>query len=241
MSFLTRRGVVVLVGAASAACVSVASFSLVYKLLKFGFGTGEMARTMTKITFYPTLLYNVVMEKVSSRNWYDRIDEAVILGAIPFRSDLPKLLSSDANVKRVITLNEDFKLRFSKRWTVQPEEWASLGVKHLHLKVVDLVAAPSVEQTRSGVEFIREAKALNESVYVHCKAGRTRSATVVAAYLIEHAGMTPAEAADHLTAIRSHVSIRRPQKRLLELYYEDCLKRKQLPEEGEAVATTVAE
>ena len=101
------------------------------------------------------------MEKVSSRNWYDRIDEAVVLGAIPFRSDLPKLLSpapDGCNVKRVITLNEDFELRFSKYWTVQPEEWASHGVKHLHLKVVDLVAAPSVEQTRSGVEFIREAK-----------------------------------------------------------------------------------
>ena len=98
------------------------------------------------------------MEKVSSRNWYDRIDEAVILGAIPFRSDLPKLLT-DENVKRVITLNEDFELRFSKWWTVQPEEWASLGVRHLHLRVVDLVAAPSVEQTRAGVEFIKGAKA----------------------------------------------------------------------------------
>ena len=67
----------------------------------------------------PFLSYNVVMEKVSSRNWYDRIDEAVILGAIPFRSDLPKLLPNtdapnDCNVKRVITLNEDFELQFSK-------------------------------------------------------------------------------------------------------------------------------
>ena len=56
MSLVSRRGIVVLVGAASAACVSIASFSLVYKLLKFGIGTGEMARTMTKVTFYPTLL-----------------------------------------------------------------------------------------------------------------------------------------------------------------------------------------
>jgi hypothetical protein len=35
------------------------------------------------------------MEKITSRNWYDRIDENVILGALPFRgmtnkvSDLP--------------------------------------------------------------------------------------------------------------------------------------------------------
>jgi len=39
-----------------------------------------------RISFYPTLAYNVLMEKVSSRRWYDRIDETVILGALPFTS-----------------------------------------------------------------------------------------------------------------------------------------------------------
>lgn len=39
-----------------------------------------------RVTFYPTLLYNVFMEKVTQRNWYDRIDENVILGALPFKS-----------------------------------------------------------------------------------------------------------------------------------------------------------
>lgn len=38
-----------------------------------------------RATFYPTLLYNVVMEKITTRNWYDRIDETVVLGALPFR------------------------------------------------------------------------------------------------------------------------------------------------------------
>lgn len=38
-----------------------------------------------RLTLYPTLFYNVVMEKVTSRNWYDRIDDNVILGALPFR------------------------------------------------------------------------------------------------------------------------------------------------------------
>lgn len=41
---------------------------------------------LARISFYPSLFYNVVMEKFSSRNWYDRIDETVILGALPFRS-----------------------------------------------------------------------------------------------------------------------------------------------------------
>lgn len=46
---------------------------------------------LARATFYPTLLYNVVMEKVSARMWYDRIDENVILGALPFRSITEKV------------------------------------------------------------------------------------------------------------------------------------------------------
>lgn len=44
-------------------------------------GTAMFAR----VTFYPTLLYNVLMEKVTSRRWYDRMDDTVILGALPFQ------------------------------------------------------------------------------------------------------------------------------------------------------------
>lgn len=47
-----------------------------------------------RVTFYPTLLYNVFMEKVTQRNWYDRIDENVILGALPFRSLSQKVCNS---------------------------------------------------------------------------------------------------------------------------------------------------
>lgn len=39
-----------------------------------------------RVSFYPTLFYNVVMERFTTRNWYDRIDEHVILGALPFRT-----------------------------------------------------------------------------------------------------------------------------------------------------------
>lgn len=42
---------------------------------------------IARITFYPSLFYNVMMEKASLRNWYDRIDDNVILGALPFRSE----------------------------------------------------------------------------------------------------------------------------------------------------------
>ena len=58
-------------------------------MLRYYFLAGKPVLTMTSIlyrgVFYPTLFYNVIMEKVSSRRWYDRIDDTVILGALPFR------------------------------------------------------------------------------------------------------------------------------------------------------------
>ena len=38
-----------------------------------------------KIAFYPTLLWNIFRAGID-RNWYDRIDETIVLGALPFRS-----------------------------------------------------------------------------------------------------------------------------------------------------------
>lgn len=45
-----------------------------------------MSSVLARILFYPTLAYNVVMEKVTSRQWFNRVDPTVILGALPFRS-----------------------------------------------------------------------------------------------------------------------------------------------------------
>ena len=58
-------------------------------------------------------------------------------------------------------------------------------VAFLHLDVVDR-QAPSQEQLCEGVNWILDKnKSGKGTVYVHCKAGRARSATLVAAYLIE--------------------------------------------------------
>lgn len=50
------------------------------------FTCGTMSSVLARILFYPTLAYNVVMEKVTSRQWFNRVDPTVILGALPFRS-----------------------------------------------------------------------------------------------------------------------------------------------------------
>jgi atypical dual specificity phosphatase len=141
-----------------------------------------------RFTFYPTLFYNVVMEKISSRRWFDRIDENVILGALPFPS-LTRQLVEEENVKAVISMNEDYELFLANNG----KRWSAYGVEFLQLATTDIFATPCQQKLNDGVDFInrfaRGASGLEDvkkpTVYVHCKAGRTRSATLVGCYLIQ--------------------------------------------------------
>ncbi len=81
----------------------------------------------------------------------------------------------------MISMNQDYELKpFSPTF----EEWKSIGVEFLQLPTRDFVEAPSLEHIYRGVELI-EKYIPSASVYVHCKAGRTRSATLVACYLVK--------------------------------------------------------
>ena len=41
---------------------------------------------VARVLFYPTLLWNIITVGMSrKRKWYDRIDENVVLGALPLR------------------------------------------------------------------------------------------------------------------------------------------------------------
>lgn len=58
----------------------------------------------------------------------------------------------------------------------------------------------------SSIEFIRSAQAANSKVLVHCKAGVSRSPTIVIAYLMQASKMTLTEAYSTVRAARPFIS-----------------------------------
>lgn len=48
---------------------------------------GAMRSLMAKSLFFPSVALNIVLERLSLFSWYTRIDEHVVLGAIPFRGE----------------------------------------------------------------------------------------------------------------------------------------------------------
>ena len=67
---------------------------------------------------------------------------------------------------------------------------------------------------------MRRMAGANHSTYVHCKAGRGRSATVVMCWLIERHGLTPVEARERLESIRPHVNRVLDQRPVVLEFYE---------------------
>lgn len=176
-----------------------------------------MGRLFARVTFIPTLIFNVFMERVSSRRWFDRIDDRVILGAIPFKS-MTKQLVEQEKVRAVISMNEDYELKWLSN---MKQEWTAVGVSFLQLSTTDIFEAPCQEKLKQGVQFIQDfdSQDTDGHVYVHCKAGRTRSATLVACYLIAKYGLTPEAAVAHIHAIRSHTWLGPKQHEAISIYH----------------------
>src|SRR5262245_46522678 len=94
-------------------------------------------------------------------------------------------------IELVITLTEDPLRR----------DWlGDAGLLSLHVPVVDM-AAPTLEQVAECVSAIEKAHVQNMGVAVHCYAGRGRTGTILASYLVSQ-GMTAEEAIEHVRQLR---------------------------------------
>ncbi|KAJ7406118.1 Phosphatidylglycerophosphatase and protein-tyrosine phosphatase 1 [Pitangus sulphuratus] len=151
---------------------------------------------------------------------------------------------AEENVRAVVTLTENYETRF---FCCSPQEWEAMGVEQLCLSTVDLTGVPTLENLHKGVDFILKHRACGNTVYVHCKAGRSRSATMVAAYLIQPVGRfhemvqgwngfsfagflpfqlhhwSPQEAIQAIAKIRPHILIRHKQVQVLEKFHRNII------------------
>ncbi|XP_071095096.1 phosphatidylglycerophosphatase and protein-tyrosine phosphatase 1-like [Haliotis cracherodii] len=170
-----------------------------------------------KIAFYPTVGYTLFMAQVSSRKYYNRIDDTVVLGALPIKWILKELTAKES-VTALVSVNENFEL---ESLVPSKEDLRQRGIDQLQLPTVDYVGTPSQDNIRRAVDFITKYREKKETVYVHCKAGRTRSSTVVACYLMETYNYTPEQAVDFIKARRPHVWIREKQWNSIRTFYRE--------------------
>ena len=125
-----------------------------------------------------------------------------------------------AGVRAVVTLNQAWEPQAPGGVGAACER---VGLAHLHLPTPDY-SAPSQRDVRRAVAFIK-AQIDGGGVYVHCNAGRGRSAVCVLAYLMATDGLSAREAYEAVAAQRRITNLPsrllgfpRPQWRALRRY-----------------------
>lgn len=148
-----------------------------------------------------------------------RVDENVIIGALPLlKSDVTDL-HSNHGVRCVVNLCKEWgghtglygahggSVVYSSLHSspLLPPPADHLGIRHIRLPTVDF-CAPSMDACRKAVDAIVAVAAAGGTTYVHCKAGRGRSLIVVLAYLITQKHMTPEAAQQFVQQRRPRVT-----------------------------------
>ncbi|MFO0905517.1 MAG: phosphatidylglycerophosphatase and protein-tyrosine phosphatase 1 family protein [Pirellulales bacterium] len=169
-------------------------------------------RPISRLLFWPTFAWNYTLGRILHvRRWWDRVDNHVILGAMPLAADVPQMAAE--GVRAVVNTCEEYAGPVA--------QYEEAGIEQLRVPTTDF-HPPSLDHIRRAVAFMQRHVMRGETVYVHCKAGRARSATVVMCWLIAHRGMSPAEAQKHLLARRPHVMPRLDARQVVRDWAEEC-------------------
>lgn len=151
---------------------------------------------LAQLLYWPTFLWNYMLGRVLHvRHWWDKVDDGLWLGAIPLRGDAKRF--KELGISGVVNMCDEY---------VGPvNEYERENIEQLYLPTVDF-HPPTLAMIESGVDFIHRHVTQGGSVYVHCKAGRARSATVVLCYLVAYKHMTPQAAQQYLLEKRPHIN-----------------------------------
>jgi len=110
-------------------------------------------------------------------------------------------------VDSIITMTED----------ALPAGWAGALGGYLHVPTPDL-EAPTGEGIARAVGFAHSEISAGRRVMVHCAAGMGRAGTILACYLVAHAGLTAAEAIARVRRERPGSIQSPPQERAIAEY-----------------------
>jgi atypical dual specificity phosphatase len=117
--------------------------------------------------------------------YWSQITDQIYLGAVPLDNWGHIDAISRLGVGAILSFNEDHELQQQiGAKPIQEKEWTDRNIHYLRLSSPDL-SPVSVADLAKAVDYIRSEVLLGHKVYVHCTAGRGRSASAVICYLIK--------------------------------------------------------
>jgi atypical dual specificity phosphatase len=131
-----------------------------------------IAKIVSVLFFYPTYPVTYLLRW---KNWKTQVDDTLILGVAPMSVlNHPQQLHK-MGVRGVVNMCHEYSGPMA--------EYNELGIKQMRLPTVDHIE-PSLEYMQEAVRFIKSYKDRGEKVYVHCKAGHGRAASIALCWML---------------------------------------------------------
>ena len=131
--------------------------------------------------------------------------------AVALRATFDAAASGSAGVGAVVNTCEEY--------AGPVKAYQAAGIQQLRVPTVDFTH-PSLESVERAVAFMQQHVAEGKRIYVHCKAGRARSGTVVLCYLIAARDMTPDQAQQLILQQRPHANPRLAQLTVVQQFWD---------------------
>lgn len=155
----------------------------------------SLIRFAVHAAFYPALWVNRLMCGLGVWEQANWVDEHVAFGSLPSVADLRRLATE--GIGAVVNMCEEY--------AGDAATMASLGIEQLHLPTLDY-HCPDEAALLRGVYYMQAHVRSGRRVFVHCKAGRGRSAIMVLCYLMATRRIGRVEALGILKHARPHLA-----------------------------------
>lgn len=133
-----------------------------------------------------------------------------------------------AGIHRVVCLQEEFELKMNGEFMAQRRRHIEVrGMLFTHEAIEDFTA-PSLSQALKLVKLIEQDFGAGRSVLIHCQAGLGRAGTI-AACLLNHAGMSAADAIATTRFYRMGAIQSEEQERFIEEFSAHTTQQENIP------------
>ncbi len=156
--------------------------------------TNTLLRIFARLMYYPSLGYHDARCILGSWHRWDWIDDEVLLGRIPRKNEIETL--HNEGIRAIINMCDEF--------TGHQSQMRQHNITQLRLPTIDLVC-PTQQNLLRGIEFIQRCSREGDKVYIHCKAGRGRAATMALCHLIAKHRIPAEDAYKRLQKSRAQV------------------------------------
>jgi len=154
-------------------------------------------KAFNRVWFWPTVLATRALASVcpSCLRLRDEVAPGIWLGVAPvFLSDVYSLHKD--GIRCVVNTCEE--------WREHEDLYKEKGIREVYLPTLDH-HPPTTEECNQASGIMKETLDAGDKVYVHCKAGRGRSTTVVLYHLVQMSGERPEAVQAAIKKHRGHV------------------------------------